>query len=213
MMEWLLIVAIGVGVVLYVRRDEHGPKRPDALTGKTKAGWSNLAPEEFVVLDFETTGLDATTHQIIEMGAILVRREQLLETRPNLKTFQALVRSKKKLPKKIVELTGIDDALLERDGEDLATALRGLLDFIGDRPLVAFNAKFDRGFLLAAAEEHGLTVRNRWICALEKARDTWPGRKSYKLSVLTETVDVAGSHRALADAQRALIVYAGCLRA
>lgn len=210
MLAWFVFIAIIVGISFYVHRIKSEPL--EQLHGSNSMGWLNLVPEEFVVVDFETSGLDSSKHQIIEFGAILVHRSQLLEDSPSLKTFQSLVKAKRKLSKKIVELTGIDDDLLAREGGDLADVLKDFMEFIGERPLVAYNAPFDQKFLIAAAEQHGFNVKNRWICALKKARSTWPGRESYKLGDLTKSIKSNDAHRALADAQRALIVYSAAMK-
>ncbi len=210
MFAWIILAAIVIGLTIYIKHLKTTPL--DKTHQPKQLNWLNLAPQEFVVIDFETSGLDPTKHQIIEVGALLVRREQLAEETPTLTTFHSLIKAKRKLPKKIVDLTGIDDDLLAREGRELGDAVKDLVEFIGDRPLVAFNAPFDQGFLLAAAEKHGIQLNNRWICVLKKARATWPGRKSYKLSELTKANDLPNAHRALADSYRALIVYASALK-
>jgi DNA polymerase III epsilon subunit family exonuclease len=166
----------------------------------------NLAvlPERFIVLDLETTGLRSTEHEIIEVGAIRVNRDSTTH-----ETFQTLVRPSVAVPEKIVRLTGITQQMIDRDGIPLDTAIHSLLDFIGDLPLVVFNAKFDLSFLKRAAGRQGKRIPNRVICALEMSRRAWPGLRSYRLQTLAKLGGLShnGSHRALADCQSALIVY------
>jgi DNA polymerase-3 subunit epsilon len=68
----------------------------------------SILPEQFVVVDFETTGLDADKHEIIEIGAVRVNRDSNMH-----KTFSALIKPKNKVPKKIAEMTGITNEMLE----------------------------------------------------------------------------------------------------
>lgn len=104
-------------------------------------------PREYVVLDVETTGLDADKDAIIEIAAIKV--EQGVEAG----RLHELIRYDKGIPKKVVELTGITDEMLAEKGIELERAVSGLLSFVGSRIVVAHNASFDTGFVQAACEE------------------------------------------------------------
>ena len=103
--------------------------------------------------------------------------------------------------------------MINKDGCDAGEAISEFLQFFGDLPLVAYNVKFDRSFIEAAASRHGLRLQNDFHCALEKARLAWPGRTSYKLVDLARDGQLSsdGTHRALSDARRALIVYAAAM--
>jgi DNA polymerase-3 subunit epsilon len=198
-MEWLtlLVIAVVIIVVLAVARQESAPPTATALEA--------VLPERFVVFDLETTGLDAKNDEIIEIGAIRVNRDSTLH-----ETFATLIKTGNGIPKTIQRLTGITPAMLDAEGEPLASALQEFRDFIGDLPVVSFNAEFDIGFLAAAGRKHGIAFANNVSCALIMSRRAWPGRKSYRLTDLAEDgkLSADGTHRALADCQRALIVYA-----
>lgn len=115
----------------------------------------------------------------------------------------------KPLSKEITQLTGITQLMIDRDAVSLEMAISSFLDFVGDLPLVAFNAKFDLSFLKKAAGRQGLTIPNDVSCALEMSRRAWPGLKSYRLQTLARTGGLQRglAHRALADCQLALTVY------
>lgn len=159
-----------------------------------------------MVFDLETTGLQPESDEIIEIGAIRVNRGSDEHT-----SFQALVQPRKKIPKKITGITGITQEMVDDDGEPLEEALPQFLDFIGDLRLVSFNAEFDMAFLKNAVSqiEPERSIANPVSCALKMARRAWPGRKSYRLSDLAEDGGLSseGTHRALGDCKRALIVY------
>lgn len=160
-------------------------------------------PNSYVVFDLETTGLNSDIHQIIEIGAIRINAGS---TKAD--TLGALIKIDGNVPAKITEITGISKEMLDREGEPIETMLPQLLTFFGDLPLVAFNAKFDIGFLHAAAKAQGLKVKNKHSCALVMARRAWPGRKSYKLSELAKSAGLATqNHRALGDCELALQIY------
>ena len=191
-MEWVVVIAL-VALVIYFLRSRRVPQVSIAHL-----------PERFVVFDLETTGLDPEKHEIIEIGAIRVNRDSI-----NHDTFQSLVKPSKKVPKKITELTGINQSMLDTDGEPIESALRDFASFVGDLQLVSFNADFDLAFLHNAAAKHSLAFTNPVSCALKMARRAWPGRKSYRLADLAKDGNLSsdGTHRALGDCQRALIVY------
>lgn len=165
---------------------------------------SDLLPEQFVVLDLETTGLDPRRHQIIEIGAI-----KFMPGKDHHPTFQCLVKAKRKLSPQIVQLTGINDKMLDADGIALEDAMKQFVEFVGDLSIVTYNADFDIGFLYSGARQCGLTLTNRYTCALKRARRAWPGLNSYKLAHVANLVDAPRNdhHRALADAHRTVIVF------
>lgn len=171
---------------------------------------TDVVPERFVVFDLETTGLRSDRHEIIEIGAIKVYRDG-----DKLDTFQALVKPSSKVPPRITKLTGITQQMLDAEGASLVDALSDFRTFVGDLPLVAFNAQFDHGFLKSACETVSVGhFSNEVYCALELARRAYPGLPSYKLSELSKmgNMRLEDEHRALADCQRAMIVYAASAR-
>lgn len=164
-------------------------------------------PDDFVVFDLETTGLNPERNKIIEIGALRVTNQTATD-KINADSFETLIKIKGSVPEKITGITGISSEMLNADGVPIEGALKDFMKFAQGLPLVAFNAKFDIAFLDAALLKAGLPPRtNTFICSLEMARNAWPGRKSYKLSELTKSMADVGTHRALADCQRALIVF------
>ncbi len=185
-----------------------GPLERPRCDGGVQSASPDLSslPRRFVVFDLETTGLDAGRHEIIEVGAIKVDLGSDIH-----ETFHALVRPRKRIPKAATRINGITQEMVENDGDELGAVLTDFAGFIGDLPLVAFNAEFDMAFLGNAASRHGLSIRNPVSCALTMARDAWPGRKSYRLADIARegSLDEEGGHRALSDCKRALFVYTG----
>ena len=105
-----------------------------------------------VFFDTETNGLDARSCRIIELAAIRVERDPrgVLHIADNADLFVKLPAGEK-IPEKIVELTGITDAMLETEGVTEAEAAAVFSDMIGvDKGpvlLVAHNAQFDLLFV------------------------------------------------------------------
>lgn len=191
---WIILIVL----LVLLARTIFIPQRRENLSLET-------LPERFVVFDLETTGLDSQKHEIIEIGAIRVNRDSIHH-----ETFQGLVKPKDKVPAKITELTGITQAMLDADGEPLDKAIQQFVNFIGDLPLVAFNAEFDMGFLHKATQHNSIHIHNKVHCALKMARRAWPGRKSYRLSQLAKDANLSqdDTHRAMGDCKRTLMIYA-----
>src|SRR5262245_9323961 len=94
----------------------------------------------YVILDFETTGLDPSSSEIIEIGAI---RVEGLEAKDR---FHALVKPERAIPWTISQITGITNEMVA-DKPGLSEVTPAFLDFLRDSPLVAHNAAMERSFL------------------------------------------------------------------
>lgn len=167
-------------------------------------------PSKFIALDLETTGLRPDWYEIIEIGAILFDVNSQNHT-----TYNVLIKPKKKIPAKITELTGITQAMVDAEGVTLEDGIKDLKQFIGNYPVVAYNAKFDTGFLKKAYDQCGFTYNSRTHCALELARQAYPYLENHKLATVAEhlKLDTAGAHRALKDCVLAGLVFVAAKRA
>lgn len=203
--EWLIIALAALVILLFVMKLGRSSQHPSApVQPPRKPVNLQLLPPKFIVLDLETTGLDPDRNEIIEIGAIRVNRDS-----DNHDTFRTLVKPTHPIPRRITQINGISQDMVDRDGMALDQALREFVDFIGDLPLVTFNAEFDMAFLLLAAKRHNIAIANSASCALKLARLAWPNRESYKLADLARDGGLSeeGMHHALDDCRRALIVY------
>ena len=153
-------------------------------------------PERYIVVDVETTGLSATEHEIIEIGAILVSDRQV-EAK-----FHFLVKTVAKIPEAIATLTGLSDEILQREGRELAEVLTEFLIFAGDLPVISHNADFDYGFLRTACERSGLSLfSNQCIDTLALSRRLVNDASNYKLGTLLNHfgIKVSVMHRGMDD--------------
>jgi DNA polymerase III subunit epsilon len=191
-MSYVIIISLLIIIVCYKK------------TKKIPHLDTSFLPETFIVFDLETTGLDPISNEIIEIGAIKVKRNSKHHD-----GFQSLIKPVKKIPARATAINGITQAMVDQDGRQLAEVLPEFIEFIGNHRLIAFNSDFDMGFINVAAQKLGYRIDNQSSCALKMARRAWPGLKSYKLESLAKIggMTTPGNHRALKDCELATLVY------
>lgn len=160
---------------------------------------SSTKKDAFVIVDIETEGLNEEENAIIEVGAIKI--EGIKTT-----TFQSLICLDRKLPTKIVALTGITNEMLERNGEPLIKVLDRFCEFVGNLPLVGYGLDFDLRFInynLRLLDRTPLT--NKTVDLLQVVKKE-KRLSSYALQTVIETygIEKRVPHRALLDAE---IIY------
>lgn len=170
-----------------------------------------LADLEYAIVDVETTGWTPDDAAITEIGAVRVRRGEIVAE------FTSLVNPGTPVPEAIAELTGINDQLLA-PAPPVAAVLPGLLAFAQGCVLTAHNAPFDVGFLSAACGASGLDWPGypvvdtlRLARQLMAAPDEVPDCKLRTLAEFFGT-PVQPCHRALADARATAWVLRQLLR-
>ena len=155
----------------------------------------DLETAQYVVFDIETTGFDPFSDKIIEIGAVKIKENKIIEK------FSHFVNPERKIPKEITELTTITDDMV-KDAEKIETVLPKFLNFIEGSILVAHNAKFDAGFILQKAKEQGKKFKECIIDTLPLSRTLLPLEKRHSLSHLVKYFNVVleNHHRAIDDA-------------
>lgn len=161
-------------------------------------------PSDYVVLDFETNGLNPEECDIIQMAAIRYRNDEKIDI------FSSFVYTTS-IPLKVTELTSItlDDCKTAPKLEEL---LPQLLNFIGDDVIVAHNAFFDLSFLMESMKR--LNIQGRtfiYVDTLRLARQKIKGVKWYKLPILKKYFKLEyDSHLAEDDCYVCHEVYKYC---
>lgn len=147
--------------------------------------------DEVVFLDLETTGIDPVADRIVEIGAARYRgyREVGL--------YETLVRPGVRFPRRIAHLTGLTEERLA-DAPPFEEARGPLTRFLGDAPIFAHNADFDRSFLERALG--GLPNPCHDTCLF--ACLVFPDLVRYSLDHLVERfgLPARGTHSGLSDA-------------
>ncbi|ABE41976.1 3'-5' exonuclease [Polaromonas sp. JS666] len=152
------------------------------------------------VIDFETTGLSpAMGDRATEVAIVLVEGGRVVDR------FQSLMNAGVRIPAFITSLTGITNAMVA-SAPDAATVMTDANRFVGNAPLVAHNASFDRKFWEAELSRAGERASQPFACTMLVSRRLYPQAPSHKLGVLVDYhhLPKAGrAHRALADAEMA----------
>ena len=159
--------------------------------------------QEFVAFDLETTGLSSQNDRIIEIGAVIIRDGKEVDR------FQTFVDPERRLDKKIIDLTGIDDGML-LGAPKIEEVLPKFLEFVGGRVLVAHNADFDTGFIRAECLRQGLEYRSTSADTLILAQNLMPHLNKFKLDVVSNALSLPDftHHRAADDAVTCGMIFA-----
>ncbi len=162
-----------------------------------------------IVLDTETTGLDPRQgHRLIEVAAV-----ELADLMPTGRHFHCYINPERDIDPDAERIHGLSLAFLS-DKPTFAEphVAEALLAFIGEAPIIAHNAAFDRGFLNHELDRAGMVLlpESRWIDSLAIAQKIYPGAynsldalcKRFKISLADRA-----KHGALVDAQLLAGVY------
>lgn len=168
---------------------------------------SGQGTQRVIVLDTETTGLDARNEKIIELAmlSVLVDTATGLPVGP-VTVYESFEDPGKPIPPQITEITGIDDSMVQgqRIDDAAVTALVEQADLI-----VAHNAGFDRPFVEA---RFPLFARKAWNCSFAGIDWKKEGSGSAKLEFLaSERGWFYDAHRAQVDCHALLQVLSSPL--
>ena len=151
-----------------------------------------------IVLDFETTGLSPQYgDRAIEIGAVLIENNMVTDR------FQSLMNPGFRISSFIESYTGINNDMVGT-APPCEEVMEQFAEFIGDHPLVAHNASFDRRFLDSELGFIGKSRNSNMACSMLAARRVYPNLPNYQLGTLVRYCGIYTDgtfHRALADAE------------
>ncbi len=163
-----------------------------------------------IVLDTETTGLEARDHYIIEIGCV-----ELVNRRPTGNNYHQYIRPDREIDPGAMEVHGITNEFLA-DKPRFVEVMGDFLAYLeGADELVIHNAPFDIGFLnqeLIRNEAPSTDLRKHYgvLDTLVMARQMHPGQKN-NLDALCKRYDINNEqrtlHGALLDAEILADVY------
>lgn len=151
----------------------------------------------YAVIDFETTGLSpAHGARPTEIAVVLVQQGRIIDR------YQSIMNPGVHIPTAIQQLTGITNDMV-RAAPSVVNVMKKAASFVGDYPIVAHNAAFDRKFWEQEVNKNR-SARQQYLCSLLLARRLFPDAPNHKLATLVGLLGLpmAGTyHRALADAE------------
>jgi len=160
-----------------------------------------------IIFDTETTGFDPKNgHRLVEIGCI-----EMVNRVATGAVFHAYCHPERDMPAEAEAVHGLSIAFLS-DKPKFVEHAPGLIEFLGDAPLIAHNAAFDFGFLNAELGAVGFEAisLDRMVDTIAIARRKHPGAK-LSLDALCSRYGIDRSHRtkhgALLDAELLAQLY------
>lgn len=160
-------------------------------------------PESYVLLDIETTGLSPDYDSIIEIGAIKISHDKIIDE------FHSFVAYDDELPEFITELTGITNEMLA-DAPSANDVINDFDDFVGNSVIVGYNVNFDINFIYDYFKTYlNKNFQNDFIDCMRIARKLYPNEKHHRLKDMVKIygVSVEKAHRALEDCKTTKAVF------
>lgn len=158
---------------------------------------------DYTVIDLETTGLSINDCEIIEMSAVKVRDNKIVDE------YTTLVKPAYEIPDTITELTGITNELVA-DAPSIIEVLPDFIDFIGDDIVLGHNINsFDVNIIYDHAEDMGIAFTNDLVDTLYFARCCDLDLPDHKQATLCKYFNVTNSHahRSLYDCEACHEIY------
>nr|WP_317356999.1 3'-5' exonuclease [uncultured Tyzzerella sp.] len=150
--------------------------------------------KNYIVLDFETTGFSHINDKIIEIGAIKVKDNNIIDK------FHTLINPKICIPPYIANKININDDMVKNKPfiEDI---FKDFTYFLEDLPLVIHNAKFDMKFLIQNGKNLNFSINNYALDTINTTKMLFPDLKKYNLTSLCNhfNIENKNAHRAMSD--------------
>lgn len=163
-----------------------------AYVGQQDAG----IQDTYVVFDVETTGFNPQECYMIEIGAVKVVNQEIVDR------FSSFINPHVKLPEEIINLTGISDAMVE-SAPDEYDVMKDFIAFCGDAILVAHNAPFDMSFVHTSVQRYSFDFDPAYLDTVNFARRLLPSTRRFTLDSLCKKFNIIlhAHHRAKDDAE------------
>lgn len=158
----------------------------------------NTPLSDYTVIDLETSGLDACTSEILEIGAIRYRNHNPVDR------FHSYVRPTSAIPKAASDVNHITWRKVS-SAPPLQEIVPSFFDFLGEDLLIGYNIGFDIKFIQTRTQ---IDIQNPAFDVLPFARKMLPGHENYRLDELRSTLSLSGHpHSALGDCETTAQVY------
>lgn len=158
---------------------------------------------DYIIFDIETTGLDSSYDEVIEIGAIKVKNNKIVSK------FNSLVKPKNEIDEYITELTGITNEMV-KDAPTIEEILPDFMNYIGNDILIGHNVNFDINFIYDNLYRSKFDVlTNDFIDTMRISRKLLPELPHHRLIDLAKyfKIDSTNNHRSLKDCEITMNVY------
>ncbi len=171
---------------------------PRALSKQPLAG-AKIA----ILLDFETTGLNTLSDEVIEFGMVKFCYSDLGEVIAVVDAFSSFNQPSNPIPPEVVDLTGITDEMVSGQRIDPDA----VASFVADaNVIIAHNANFDRKF---AERGWPIFIEKHWACSAQEVEWRKHGFDGSRLAYLLSGAGFFhDAHRAVDDCQAQLEILA-----
>ncbi|WP_346966796.1 3'-5' exonuclease [Clostridium perfringens] len=153
--------------------------------------------ENIIVFDVESTGVDVTEDEIIQIAAIKLNKKGEVVDK-----FEKFLKNKKPV-KDSYYVHGFSDEMLQRIGEDKEKVLKEFVEYSKDSIIVGHNVQYDINILCSELERNNLGKPKfkTFYDTLDIYRRFYPGNINYKLENLSKVYDTKykPSHDAMDD--------------
>ncbi|MGN0181621.1 MAG: exonuclease domain-containing protein [Candidatus Ornithomonoglobus sp.] len=186
------------------------------ITKRNKGVSLLTLPDNYIVIDIETTGLCPEYDSIIELSALKISDNKITDK------FSSLVKPNEVFIDDdynelyvdgfITELTGITNDMLE-NAPKFPDIAKPFLSFIGDSIIVGHNVNFDINFLYDNILEcMGIEFHNDFCDLLRISRRLFPDLQNHKLNTLAMEFNIKQptAHRGLADCETTFSCFEYC---
>lgn len=188
-----------------------GPYKPDHEQSekiiRNKGKSLNEFPDNYSLLDLETTGLDPNYDNIIEVAILKVKNNEITNKyqsliQPNSHYIDDDTKKPIYVDSYIEDLTGITSEMLE-DAPKIKDVLPEIIEFIGDDIIFGHNVNFDINFLYDEIESYsGQELNNDFFDLLKISRRALKELKHHRLKDLSTYFNYEYKpHRAMSDCQ------------
>ncbi|MBE5757392.1 MAG: hypothetical protein E7345_00465 [Clostridiales bacterium] len=180
---------------VFVKPEQYVEISQDNLFDIKQEDSEYLLNNDVVVFDIETTGLEATRCEIIEIGAVKIHKGKITET------FETLIKPVGEIPDEIIDLTGITPSMVV-NSPSFKQVIPDFFKFCYGTVIMAYNIDFDYKFISVHSKKCGYEFNMKQVDVLYLARAFVPGLKNFKLGTVCKKLGVSleNAHRAVHDA-------------
>ena len=156
----------------------------------------------YAIVDIETTGLSPSNEKITEIAIFIHDGDKVV------KEFSALINPEKKIPYRIIQMTGINNQMVE-DSPKFYEIAKQIVELTEGKIIVGHNVRFDYGFIRNEFKSLGYIYERKTLDTVKLSRKLIPGRKSYSLGKLCKDLQIENSarHRAAGDAMATVKLF------